>query len=132
MKNRRQALSIIFALSIASMMCFLTGCAAPTPEQEAAADCGEYPTNYEDIVKNYFSRILFDPYSAHYDIGLPQKGYTRKPPILGGGLDKYGYMVQVGVNAKNRFGAYVGEEKYQFLINNGVVIWRQQLSWASQ
>lgn len=110
----------------------IMGCATTTkltPEQEATADYGQYPTNYEQIVKDYFSRSLFDPYSAHYRIGTPYKGYSNKAPIMGGGVDQFGYLIDVGINAKNRYGGYVGEEQYRLLIRNGQVIQQWQLTF---
>lgn len=119
---------VVTALLGASL--FIIGCATTklSPAQEAAADYGEYPVNYEEIVKSYFERSLFDPYSAHYRIGTPYKGFSSKPPILGGGPDKFGYLVDVGINAKNRVGGYVGEKKFRVLIKNGQVVQEFQLT----
>jgi len=99
---------------------FLEGCAtAPTPEQLANADYGTYPANYEEIVKSYFSPKLFDPYSAQYRfIQTPYQGWLSSSKFSRG---TFGYIVKVGVNAKNRFGGYVGEKVYTILIKNGVV-----------
>lgn len=119
------------AYALLAAILFITGCATTklTPAQEAAADYGEYPTNYEEIVKEYFNSSLVDPYSAHYRIGTPQKGFSAKRPILGGGVDKFGYIVDVAINAKNRFGGYVGERPYRVLIRNGQVVWKMPMPY---
>ena len=117
--------TIIKAVLCFTILSFLIGCATTnklTPAQLASADYGMYPENYEQLVRDHFQHILFDPYSAQYEFEAPITGYTRKALILGGGPDKYGYIVTVYINAKNRFGGYVGSRKYQFLIKNGRII----------
>jgi hypothetical protein len=96
-----------FMLSLMAVALLLTSCAtAPTKEQMANASYGSYPTNYQASITNYMSNLLFDPYSAVYRFGSPYKGYayvngTLKPPM-------FGYLVDVGINAKNRMSGYVG------------------------
>lgn len=110
---------------VLSLMGLFSGCATMarlTPEQLASADYGDYPHDYQQLVKDYFETILFDPYSAKYKFTEPIKGYTRKAPILGGDVDRFGYVVTVWVNAKNRFGGYVGAKQHRFLIRNGQVL----------
>lgn len=129
MKFQNMKILVVFA----AVLLVVQGCQL-TPAQQAAinqADYGEYPTNYEDIVKQYFGRLLFDPYSAHYNISEPYQGYSSRAPIAGGGPDKFGYFVNVGVNAKNRLGGYVGEVQYRLLIRNGQVVQKWQLTWPS-
>ncbi len=101
-------------LSISLML--MSGCVAkPTPEQLARADYGEYPTNYERIVKEFMVECLKDPDSAQYKFKAPYKGYVCKPPIQGGGVDKFGWLVDVQVNAKNSYGGYTGYKRYLFI-----------------
>ncbi|MDK2745286.1 MAG: hypothetical protein NDI90_20490 [Nitrospira sp. BO4] len=91
-----------------------------TPEQIARADYGKVParTIYQEAVKDYMQGVLFDPYTAYYRFfGEPQKGYvrisgTKNPSPV------FGYLVQVGIDAKNLKGSYVGEHPYRFLIKN--------------
>ncbi|OGW03805.1 MAG: hypothetical protein A2Z59_04385 [Nitrospinae bacterium RIFCSPLOWO2_02_39_17] len=64
-------------------------------------------------IRAIYYLLLFDPYSAVYRFGLPIKGYayvngTLQPPV-------FGYIVIVGINAKNRMGGYVGEEDEIYL-----------------
>lgn len=104
------------------MVPHLTGCVTTvTPEQIASADFGTISPTYEETIKKYMEGVLFDPYSAHYRFfSEPKKGYaylsgTMHPPT-------FGYLVHVGINAKNRMGAYVGEQLYRFFIK-GETIW---------
>lgn len=59
--------------------------------------------------------------SAQYRFGTPLKGYSNNSPLFGGSIDEYGWMVDVGINAKNSYGGYGGETQFRFLIKNGVV-----------
>ncbi len=113
----KKVLLVIFCLG-------LIGCATmspPTPEQAENADYGRYPDSYKEIVTNFMSDLLIDPYSAVYsDWSGPSKGWA------GEGLLGYffGYRVCVEVNAKNRMGGYGGKKLYLFVINNGQVVYR--------
>ena len=103
---------------------FMTGCATMQPISQSVidnADYGEYPTQYEEIVKGYFAHILKDPYSAVYRFDKPYKAYLREAPVSGGAPRVFGYIVEVGVNAKNSFGGYVGEKYYRLFIRNGQI-----------
>ncbi|NOU09197.1 MAG: hypothetical protein HOO98_04155 [Nitrospira sp.] len=88
-----------------------------TPEQITSADYGTVPPTYQDAIKKHMEGVLFDPYSAHYRFfGEPAKAYaylsgTTHPPT-------FGYLVHVGINAKNRMGGYVGEQPYRFFLKN--------------
>jgi hypothetical protein len=102
------------------------GCASvwqPTPEELAKADYGRYPDDYQEIITNYMSKSLFDPYSAVYDDWRgPSKGYVSSISGV-----YYGYRVCVDINAKNRMGAYVGSSTNLFVINKGRVIKREEV-----
>ena len=106
-------------LVVMSLILHLSGCATVPPrEQMENANYGNYPNNYQEIIKEYYSRVLFDPYSAHYRwIKSPYKGYFSAL-----GKFNYGYVVHVGINAKNRLGGYVGEKQEAVLIHNDAVI----------
>jgi hypothetical protein len=109
---------IVFLL----LLLILTGCVtAPTQEEISKMDFGAPPQNYETTIKKYFDSTLFDPYSAHYDFQSPQQYYYKQSPLAGGGLYA-GYRVCVGVNAKNRYGGYVGEKMYAFIIKDERII----------
>jgi len=101
----RTILTIIIALLILS-------CAGKplTYEEYNTGDFGPYPYNYEELVKDYFNQRLYDPYSAVYDFfGPPEKAKDG---------NKYGWKVQMRINAKNRMGGYVGYQLNHFMIKN--------------
>ena len=100
MKNLTLIICVLFVIA---------GCATgslPTPEQLTKEYFTECPSNYQQQIKNQLSRGLFDPYSAVYSYSVPEKfGYEGK----------FGYRVFGSVNAKNRFGGYVGEQVHMFM-----------------
>lgn len=107
--------------SLLALLLLLTlGCVTPvTPEQIASADYGKVPVSptYQHAIKRLMQPLLFDPFFRF--LGEPQKGYAylsgrRNPP-------EFGYLVHVGINAKNLMGNYVGEEPYRFFIKNETV-----------
>ncbi|HHT9144965.1 MAG: PDZ domain-containing protein [Candidatus Brocadiaceae bacterium] len=109
-------------IPIILMMFLLASCVSlPSREQYINADYGSYPENYEQRIKDYFSNILRDPYSAQYRFHKPFKGWIYKAPIQGGGVDHFGWLVRVWVNAKNAFGGYIGEKHYMFFFKNGIM-----------
>jgi hypothetical protein len=109
--------------SLLALLLLLTlGCVTPvpvTPEQIASADYGKVPVSptYQKAIKHFMQPLLFEPFSARFRfVGEPQKGYAylsgrRNPP-------EFGYLVHVGINAKNLMDNYVGEEQYRFFIKN--------------
>ena len=110
----KKIISIIFLIAL------LGGCASaprPTAQQIEAADCGPFPTNYEEIIKSVASKNLIDPYSAQYTFSQPVKQLNRMAsnPV-------WGWAVCGTVNAKNRFGGYVGAKPYYALINNDKIV----------
>jgi hypothetical protein len=110
-------------LSIAALA--LAGCAemiSPSQQDLAKADCGKYPDNYKQAIDKWIHDTFFDPYSVRdLEISKPVRGVVQEPPLLGGGR-KFGYTVDVSVNAKNRLGGYTGRQRFTLLIRNGVVI----------
>lgn len=108
-----------FVLVLAALFSLSACVTTPTPEQLASADYGEYPQNYKSIVQDHLKKTLKDPYSAKVEyLNEPTKqwhaAFGREP--------QYGYVVCANVNAKNSYGAYVGEKLNIFLIKNGDII----------
>jgi hypothetical protein len=98
----------------------LIGCvAAPTQKEVDSADYGIYPSNYEAVVKEFYSNILKDPYSAEYRNITGPKKFWLSDRSKG---SRYGYLVCVTINAKNSYGAYVGYKTDGLLIRNDSVI----------
>ena len=108
---------------ITGIVFVLAGCATmPTAEEIAQLDYGQPITvDCQTAVKDHFRRVLFDPYSAQYEFQEPRQFWFKESPLLGGRLYA-GYMVFVGVNAKNRLGGYVGMQDYGFLFKNDEII----------
>ena len=122
----REAEMRLILSSILFAVVSLAGCANNASIADPAliqdADYGPYPQNLEETVKNHFSMSLFDPFSAQYQIGKPYKGYLREAPIKGGEPTVFGYIVNINVNAKNRYGAYVGWKGYRLMIRDDGVV----------
>jgi hypothetical protein len=98
-----------------------TASTTPTPARSATVDplCGEYPTNYKNIVMDWLYSHLQDPVSAKVEWqGEPQR--TELP--AGRGRKLHGYLVLFTVNARNQFGAPTGKQNHGLLIHNGEVI----------
>lgn len=98
---------------------FVISCATtrPTREQIQAADCGRFPSTYEEVIKNLMSSRLFDPYSAVYFFTKPEKGWNNigREPI-------FGWRFCGTINSKNRFGGYVGAKPFYAMIKNDQVV----------
>ena len=102
-------LNHIRCLSITLMLLALTGCASgPTPQDIAGANYGSAIEQEaaENRVKQYFNGTLKDPYSAQFQFSKVEKGY----------------IMTVNVNAKNSYGGYTGNQGYQFLFQNGLLV----------
>jgi hypothetical protein len=98
-------------------MMLLSGCEVmPTQEQMQVADYGSIPKPESAIktAKSLILATLLDPYSAVVNCGNPVKGVVNKTF-----KNQYGYIVECRVNAKNRFGAFTGEDSSYFWIRNG-------------
>jgi len=103
----------------------LYGCATAPSQSLSEEDYGPLPENYKEAVKEYFDLRLKDPETAKYrNWKGPYKGYSRKAPALGGGIEDIGYIVEVEVNARNSFGGYNGYKHYRILLVNGKAVYR--------
>ncbi len=92
-------------------------------ETAAPADVatyGEFPTKYQQIVGRWLEKILADPTSAVLEWGDPPKAgdYTTQK-----GERFVGYVVDLKVNSRNRFGSSTGKQKYRVVIRDGEVVW---------
>lgn len=106
----------------------LTGCAAnhpplppmapdPSPADLAAADYGQYPQQYEAVVKRWTEDSMKDPASVIFKkISKPRKEY-----MFAARKAVYGYSVCTLLNAKNSYGGYTGNQVYWLMIRDGVV-----------
>jgi len=86
------------------------------------ADYGNYPKDYESLVKKHYEYVLFDPESVRYkSITKPKKAYLKDAPISGGNPKLFGYFVNVCMNAKNRMGGYTGNKCENLFIRDSMV-----------
>lgn len=113
----------------------LSGCAAnqtplppmapdPTLAELAAADYGQYPQNYDAVVKGWTEDSMKDPASVIFKkISKPRKEYmyAERKPV-------YGYSVCTLLNAKNSYGGYTGNQVYWLMIRDGAVVRSQNLT----
>ncbi|WP_017375460.1 hypothetical protein [Enterobacter oligotrophicus] len=88
---------------------FLIGCVQPMTRAEVEAATYEpLPQNYKDEIKQIMTYRLKDAESAKYNFFEPRKGYTAS-------TRHFGYVVPVGINAKNSYGGYTGFQVYYFV-----------------
>jgi hypothetical protein len=100
----------------------------PSRAEIANFDYGEYPTNYEQIIKGYLNEILVDPFSI--------KNLTITPPrkkwIQFASMRHVGYLCYASFFAKNRMGGYTGKSEYAFIINNGQVVFHEKADFFKE
>lgn len=103
----------------------VTGCASADMQKQAASfNFGAPPTadQVEKSVPAYFTNVLIDPFSAHYQYGVPYKAWLKAGLIQGGGIAWEGWAVDVNVNAKNRLGGYTGWQPYHVAFTGGIPV----------
>jgi len=106
------------------MACAMPGAfAAETTEIEVVADpriYGEFPKNYQEIITQWLNSALVDAPSAQIEwVGTPTAGTL---PEKKNGKALFGYLVEIRVNSRNRFGTYTGMQKHTILIRDGQVL----------
>lgn len=124
MPMQLQRLFIILALAV------LAGCASgPTPQDIERADYGQpiAQEQAEERIKQYFNGTLKDPSSAQYQFSKVEQGYIIGSAFEGKPLFA-GYIISANVNAKNSYGGYTGNQGYQFLFQNGLLVKGLKLS----
>lgn len=124
----------------------------PSQYQIDHADYGQMPNNFQEIIRQYYKNKLFDPYSAVYEFATPIKGwqvlvdersvddqirianevmyqksknsaYDPGAPLPAARADiLFGWVCKGTINAKNRMGAYVGSEPFEFILVKGIPI----------
>ena len=76
-----------------------------------------HPADYGLQTYAWFSTHLKDPYSA-------QVVWVNPPtPAYCGTTGVPGWIVGVGVNAKNSYGGYIGARGYQFCFRDGALVY---------
>jgi hypothetical protein len=114
---KKVRITVLFLLGAIFCSCGPPQYVYQTPEQLREADYGPSPRNYEGAVKSRFKGTLFDPDSAVYEFSSPTQAWYRKGQTI-----LYGWAVCGTVNAKDRYGAYVGPSPFYVLIRNEEVV----------
>lgn len=111
---------------VAVLILGLAGCAGNFEKPTDAFVYDPLPYNYKDMIRENMEGVLFDYDSSKFKFGTPSRGYANKGVLLGGGVSWTGYVVSVSINAKNRFGAYVGWSPYTFYFDDGAIYRRYE------
>ena len=81
---------------------------------------GEFPKTYQEIVTQWLNTTLVDAPSAKVEwVSAPKPGSL---PEKKNGKALFGYLVEIKVNSRNRFGTYTGFQKHTVLIRDGRVV----------
>src|SRR3954453_447027 len=107
--------SLICALALGMTLVASSNAQTPSPD---TTRYGPYPTYYKEIIMQWLNTQLIDPDNARIEWNeQPNPSDTSK-----GGEAVSGYLANLTVNARNRFGSYTGKQKHSVLIRNGEVI----------
>lgn len=102
----------------------LFGCAS-TPIEKTRLANANYgpppPADHQQIIKDKINGHLFDPTSPIYEFETPIKGYTQKSSYFETG-ESFGWVVCGNVNAKNRYGGYVGRTPFFVLFQTNRIV----------
>ena len=109
---------------VSAVLAFATSCVTTPPSQDtpngalSPATVREAlptpPSGYEAKIKDAMYSKLKDPLTAIYRFKSPRRGYLWLPEARKPGKAEPYWFVEVGVLAKNSFGAYSGETTYIF------------------
>lgn len=117
----RRAISTIGAL-----LC-VTGCAEPSkpaartaPEptytlQVTPGMAGPYPALYKGMLASWVRGTFLDPYSL-------RNVHVTKPVEVKASRGTFAWLVCLSANARNRYGAYTGQQAHAVLIRNSAII----------
>jgi hypothetical protein len=110
------------------MVLVLQGCLhqPPSAPHFTVEDYGPPPVRHEEVIKQFFDVTLKDPFSAQYRFQEPTQAYNYKT-FVDSEPSNPGWLVNVEVNAKNSYGAYIGWKRYAFLIKNELITWSKPL-----
>lgn len=105
----------------------MTSCAAPPPPVARTPPpssyklevppglAGPFPTAYKAAIATWARGNFLDPYSLRDVV-------VTKPVEAEAQSGQYGWLVCLGVNARNRFGAYTGQQWLALLLRDGSVV----------
>jgi len=81
-------------------------------------DFGNYPSDYQALIKDWAQTSLKDPDSAKY----LRFSKPRKEWVVADLKPVYGWSTCTTINSKNSYGAYVGAQIYWFFIKDGKIL----------
>lgn len=114
-------LSFLAIPFITFVILLTSGCVGgpPTQEELARADYGT-PISQEDAQRQaleFLKGALINADSAKIDWSPVRSGWLREARGL-----KFGYILDLKINAKNSDGAYIGYKPYRFMFFNGTIV----------
>lgn len=100
------------------VLCLLVvGCARmPVTYDPQKDQSGAAPSKFEELAYNYIKEAAFDPESIkNFRVEIrPRKVFYN---------GQFCWHGAVSLNAKNRYGGYVGQKMTHFIIKNDEIIW---------
>ena len=101
----------------------IAGCAQGLSHRETAdADYGApLSIDYREAIREHMDPLFFYWRTAQYQFTEPHPGWFRDPEELGGEI-RYGYLVDVLINARKPNGKYIGFQPYMFLFRDNLLI----------
>lgn len=103
-------LGVAMKLKLFSIVLVLALTSCVTPDRAAI---GPYPRDFKQIISKHIRETFYDPYSIRdAEITFPREGHL---------FFKQGWIVCTKLNAKNRYGGYVGLTTTAYLIHNNQV-----------
>jgi hypothetical protein len=98
----------------------------PSREEWERADFGRAPANPEGLIRKHFELVLLDPESLRLtQVTTPINAWYH-PDALPNPM--YGWACTGWVNAKNRFGGYVGAKPHHFFFDGDFLMSAQDIS----
>lgn len=114
-------MQFIRAISLIIVFTTLTSCGLVATKNEEAfmastpeSAWGDTPTGYETPISQHIKKTLLDPESARFKFGKPSR--TSAPIDYMREKNRPVWIVTVYVNAKNRFGGYVGDKARMYYL----------------
>lgn len=115
------------AISTIGVLLCMTSCAAPPPPvtrtpppssyrlEVPLGIAGPYPTAYKAAVATWVRSNFLDPYNLR-DV------FVTKPVEIEAQNGQYGWLVCLSTNARNRYGAYTGQQWHSLLLKDNSII----------
>ena len=124
---------LLNAFVVATIASFLVGCVSAQPKPKTPikptigdpvhmAEYGYPPSNYQTLIKNYFSNKIKRAKLASYRFSKPQRAYKRKGLAYGGEIAWKGWLVDVLIATPSRSGRMMSPKPYMVLFNGSAIV----------